>query len=95
MKAKIWLWPGEAAWHFVTLPKKEGIYIKDSFGALSKGFGSLPVKVIIGETEWKTSIFPDKKSGSYVLPVKANVRKKEGIKEGDNVVFRIEIRDIF
>ena len=91
MKSKVWLWPGNAAWHFVTLPKDEGAHIQDAFGGLSRGFGSLPVKVTIGKTLWKTSIFPDKKRGSYVLPLKKDVRKKEGIKEGDTIIFQIEV----
>lgn len=91
MQAKVWLYPGLAAWHFVTLPKKESDEIKELFSDMKRGWGSLPVKVTIGETSWKTSIFPDKKAGAYLLPIKAELRKKEKISAGDLVGFLLEV----
>lgn len=90
--AKVWLYPGMAAWHFVTLPAKQSKEITDLFGGLKKGWGSLPVTVTLGNTSWETSIFPDKKLGAYLLPLKATVRKKEKIKNDDTVTFLLEIR---
>lgn len=81
-----------AAWHFVNIPKKESKKIKETFGARVRGWGSLPVEVTLGKTRWKTSIFPDKKSETYLLPLKASVRKKEGIYEGKLITFAIEIQ---
>lgn len=92
MRAKVWLYPGMAGWHFVTLSKKQSREIKDIFGGMSRGWGSLPVTVKIGQTSWKTSIFPDKKAGAYLLPLKADVRKKEAIEDGDMVSLLLEIR---
>jgi hypothetical protein len=81
-----------AGWHFVTLPKKESDEIKKNFGAKKRGWGSLRVTATIGKTTWKTSIFPDKKAGAYLLPLKAEVRKKEGIGEGDafKLIFHLD-----
>jgi hypothetical protein len=47
--------------------------------------------VTIGKTKWKTSVFPDKRSGTYLLPLKAEVRKKEGIFSEDTVSLTIEL----
>src|SRR3989344_6510489 len=91
MRASVWLYPGMAGWHFMMLPKKQSEDIKKTFGALSRGWGSLPVVVTIGNTSWKTSIFPDNKAGTYFLPLKADVRKKEKIKKGDTVSFSVGI----
>lgn len=91
VKAKVWIYPGEAAWHFVTLPKKVAKALNDRFEYLKKGFGSLRVEVTVGETSWKTSVFPDKTSGSFVLPLKARVRKKEGIEVGKSIALTIEV----
>ena len=77
--SEVWLYPGMAGWHFISLPKNQSEAIKKKFGANARGWGSLRVSVTIGKTTWKTSIFPDKKSGTYLLPLKADVRKKEGI----------------
>ena len=92
IQAKVWLYQGMAGWHFITVPKKQSNKIKKIFGEMKKGWGSLPVMVTIGKTSWKTSIFPDKKAGAYLLPLKAEVRKKEGIVSGNTINFLLEIR---
>ena len=92
-RAKVWIYPGmKGAWHFASVPKKESVEIKKIFGALAGGWGSLPVDVTIGKTRWKTSIFPDKKSKTYILPLKSGVRKKEKICEGEVARCVIAIR---
>lgn len=93
MTEKVFLYPGESAvWHFVQITKKFGLEIKEKFGKNRRGFGSIPVEVTLGKTVWQTSIFPDKYSGSYILPLKAAVRKTEGIQEGEKIKFSIEIK---
>lgn len=59
---------------------------------MKRGWGSLPVMATIGKTTWKTSIFPDKKRGAYLLPIKAEVRKKEEIEKDDMVALLLEVR---
>ena len=81
-----------AGWHFLVVSKKETEEIKKHFGAMKRGWGSLPVAITLGKTNWKTSIFPDKKSGTYLLPLKADIRRKEEIVQGDTVTFALEIR---
>jgi len=90
-KTKLWIYPGDAAWHFLTLPKKESAAIKEAFKAVSRGWGSLPVLVTINKTTWKTSVFPDKKSGTYLLPIKAAVRRAEDLYVDDTVSYRVVI----
>jgi hypothetical protein len=92
MQAKVWLYSGKATWHFVTLPKNQSAAITRFYGSLKRGWGSLPVRVTIGKTQWTTSIFPDRKAGAYILPLKADIRKKEQIREGDTLRFVLEIR---
>lgn len=91
MKSEVWLYPGMVGWHFISIPKKQGKEIKERFKSKAKGWGSLPVIVTIKKTKWKTSIFPDKKSGTYLLPLKAEIRRKEKIIRGDIINFSIEI----
>lgn len=92
MKSEVWLYPGMAGWHFLSVPKKQSEEIKKVFGAMKRGWGSLPVVVTIGKTSWKTSIFPDKKTDSYLLPLKSDIRKKESLAAGDTITFVVEIR---
>jgi hypothetical protein len=81
-----------SAWRFLGLPKKQGQEIKERFGSQAKGWGSLPVSVTIGKTTWDTSIFPDKKSGSYLLPLKAKIRKVEDIDDDAVVFFKLVLK---
>ncbi len=45
-----------------------------------RGFGSVKVEVRIGDSEWSTSVFPQ--DYGWFLPVKAAVRRAEGLEEG-------------
>lgn len=93
MRVSVWLYAGKAAWHFVTLPQEIAADIDDRFVLHKRGFGSLRVTATIGSTSWQTSIFPDKKSNSYLLPIKAIVREKENISAGDTVSISLELVD--
>jgi hypothetical protein len=90
-KAKVWIYPGDTAWHFVNVPKEQATDIKEKFGHMSRGWSSLPVEVAINKTKWKTSIFRDKKSSSYLLPLKAPVRKILEIQNEDTLSITIKI----
>ncbi len=90
--AEVWLHTGEAAWHFATLPTEVSDEIDDLTVGRQRGFGSVPVRVTTGATTWTTSIFPDTKRGSFILPVKKPVRVAEGIEAGDTVQLALEVR---
>lgn len=92
-RSKVWMHEGPGGWHFITLPKKHAKTINVLLESRKRGWGSVRVNATIGKTTWKTSIFPDKKSGSYVLPVKASVRMKEEIADGDVVKFALSFND--
>ena len=92
IKESVWLYPGLSGWHFIYVGQKESKEIKENFGKGSRGFGSIPVAVTIGKTKWDTSIFPSKAEEKYLLPLKALVRAREGIRDGDTVTYTLEIR---
>ena len=85
----IWFWKGPAPHHFVTVPDGEAAVIGDVAAAVTYGWGCIPVSVEIGDTTFTTSLFP--KDGGYIVPVKAAVRKAEGVAEGDVVNVRLAI----
>jgi hypothetical protein len=87
---KIWFWKGPSPFFFVTVPAEQSRDLKVISGIVTYGWGMIPVHVRIGKTEWQTSLFP--KDGCYIVPIKANVRKAEKLKEGDNVTVRLEVR---
>ena len=90
-EAEIWKYPGENAWHFLTLPIDTADDIHDRTDGQRNGFGSVRVIATIGNTRWSTSVFPDKGSGSYVLPVKKPVRKAEELDDGVVATVKLEL----
>ena len=91
IRSKVVPYPGMDTWFFVYVDKKQAAEIKKRHGKVRRGFGSIKVTATIGKTTWRTSIFPDKHSGCYVLPLKAAVRRAEGIDAGDAVTFYLDI----
>lgn len=91
--SNVWLYPAQhGAWHFVSIPKNTSTHIKEFTKTLPRrGWGSVRVHVTMGNTMWNTSIFPDGKTGTYILPLNARVRAKEGIAEGDAITFTIAL----
>jgi Domain of unknown function (DUF1905) len=88
IEAQLWKYSSTSAWYFVTLPPTVAEQIRPL--APKVGFRSVRVTVTVGETTWKTSLFPDTKSNSYLLPMKADVRRREALNEGDEVVVFLE-----
>ena len=89
----LWVWNGEkGSWHFLTIPPDESVEFRLQAAAagLRRGFGSLRVEARIDSIAWRTSIFPQK-SGGYVLPIKADVRRRAGISAGDEVTVELEL----
>ena len=84
-EAELWLYSAaKASWHFVTVPADISHRIRFLAGS-TNGFGSIRVRVRIGESRWATSLFPDKATGCYFLPLKAEVRRARAISAGDRV----------
>lgn len=88
--AELWEHDGPAAWYFCSLPAALADELEAEHGHRAAGFGSLRVEVTIGATSWATSIFPDARRRTYVLPVKKAVRRAEGLDAGSRV--RVALR---
>jgi hypothetical protein len=89
--AALWLhddMPG--AWYFITLPLDAADEIRAT--QERRGFGSIRVRATIGESTWDTSVFPDTKTDSFLLPVKAAVRRQQEVDEGDLVTVTLTMR---
>lgn len=94
----VWRWTGAegtGSWHFLTIDGAAGEELSATalmrkLEGAGRGFGSLKVKAQIGESQFATSVFPSKSEG-WLLPVKASVRKAEGIAEGDGVEVVLDV----
>ena len=93
----LWRWTGgtNGTCHFVTIDGAAGEALAAT--ALMQrletgrraGFGSLKVTAQVGKSSFSTSVFPSKDAG-WMLPVKAAIRKAEGLAEGDSVTVILE-----
>jgi hypothetical protein len=80
--ATVWKYPspeGMPTWHFVAFPVEMAKEIRANLQFLEEGWGRMKATAKIGATEWKTSIWFDTKHNTYILPLKAEIRKKENI----------------
>ena len=89
--AELWIHDDDPPWHFITVPPKISDEIDERSSGKTGGFGSVRVRVTVGATAWKTSLFPDSKRGAYLLPVKAEVRRKERLSAGSQVSVDLEL----
>jgi hypothetical protein len=90
-RATLWRWSANASWVFLTVPPEASDEIDDHRGASARGFGAIKVKVRIGASAWRTSIFPSTAHGGYVLPVKKAVRIAEGVGVDDDVTVLLDV----
>lgn len=88
--APLWL-HAAGRWYFVSVPPEISDDIGELAAGIRGGFGSVRVTVTVGRTTWQTSIFPDKKTATYALPMKKLVRTAENLDEGDTVQIALEI----
>ncbi len=82
-------WRGPAPFLFVPVPDVPSQNIKAIANAVSYGWGVIPVQASLGNTTWKTSLFP--KDGHYLVPIKMLVQKAEQIGVGDQVTIQIRV----
>ncbi len=96
----LWIWTTDnapASWHFLTLSGDvaEAIHalalMRRLEGGQKRGWGSMKVRATVGDTSWETSIFPAKDVGGWLLPVKASVRRAEGLVAGDMVIVTVTV----
>lgn len=75
--AKIWQHAGSGGWYFISLSHDLAKEIRDNLKSEEEGWGRLKATAGIGNTEWQTAIWFDTKINTYLLPLKAEIRKKE------------------
>lgn len=89
IKSEVWIWPGLGGWHFVSLDRKLNPEIEKNTKKYGSGFRK--IRVTVGKTTWDTALFPYKKEKVYLISIKKDVRKKEGIQAGDMVTVKFKL----
>lgn len=91
-EGELWLHQGQGGWTFITLPQDCADQIRFYTGSRTgRAWGMIKVSARIGSSSWETAIWPDKASGSFLLPVKAAVRKREGVAAGDTAAVSLRL----
>lgn len=91
--AELWASESDVAWCFVTVPVELSDTIEFIVAGRGsrRGFGSVKVEVTVGSTSWRTSLFPDKGRGAFVLPMKRAVRDAEALRVGEDVAVALRL----
>ncbi len=84
-------WRGPAPYLFVAVPPEVAAAIRSMSRELSYGWGCIPARVQIGESEVTTSLFP--REGGYLVPIKFALQRAEGVALGDSVALRLSVPD--
>ena len=90
-RGKIWQHSAEGGWFFVSLPKEIAKEIRENLKWQEEGWGRMKAQASIKGIEWDTAIWFDKKRGTYLLPLKAGIRKKAALKLGDTIAVSVFI----
>jgi hypothetical protein len=85
----IFEWRGPAPFLFVAIDETQSRDIKAMAQLVSYGWGVIPVTCQLGQTQWRTSLFP--KNGRYLIPVKVAVQRAEHVAAGDIVDIEVRI----
>lgn len=80
--AMVWQYAPPGGWFFVSLPVEISEEIRSQLKWQEQGWGRLKASASIGNCEWETAIWFDKKHNTYLLPLKSEIRKKENITAG-------------
>ena len=91
-------WQGEkAVYHLVSFTDEaaeaiatHAVLQRLEFGK-RRGFGSVKVMAQIGETHWKSSVFPQNKQSEWILLVSKKVMRAEDLTPGASIRVELEL----
>lgn len=87
--AEVFQWRGPAPFYFAATPAHVDDFLHAHLGELTYGWGVIPARVKIGDTEIETSLIP--KDGAYLVPLKVALRRPEDIDDGDHVEIHLSV----
>jgi len=83
--AIVWQYSAPGGWFFISLPENITKEIREHLLFLQESWGRFRVRAKIGNSVWDTAIWYDKKSTTYFLPLKSDIRKAENIQIGSEI----------
>jgi hypothetical protein len=83
-------WRGPSPFFFAPIPPQHLEALRQAARIVSYGWGMVPVDVTLGGAAFKTSLYP--KDGGYLLPLKADVRRRANVTAGDVIAVELAIQ---
>jgi hypothetical protein len=83
-------WRGPSPFFYAPAPAKYAEELRQVAKSVTYGWGMIPVEARIGGLVFSTSLFP--KDNTYLVPLKAEVRRKANITAGDRIVVELAIQ---
>ncbi len=88
-EAIVLYWRGPSPFFFAPIPLQHLDTLKQAAKLVTYGWGMVPVDATIGTVTFATSLFP--KDETYLLPLKADVRRKTNITAGDSITVEMAV----
>src|SRR5579871_6893215 len=89
-EAAVIYWRGPAPWFYAPVPLEHATTLRRASRLASYGWGCIPVEAKVGGVTFRTSLFP--KDDTYLLPLKAAVRKRADITAGDTIQVEMTVQ---
>jgi hypothetical protein len=87
--AQILYWRGPSPFFFAPIPLDQAPALRRAAKSVTYGWGVVPVEASIAGVAFTTSLFP--KDETYLLPIKAAVRRKANITAGDVIAVEMVV----
>lgn len=87
----MWKHDASGGWFFVSLPKEISKEIREHLKWQEEGWGRMKASANVNGLKWDTAIWFDKKLDTYLLPIKADIRRKASLNSDDKISVSIII----
>ena len=89
-ETRVIYWRGPSPFFFAPIPPQHVEELRRVAKIVTYGWGMLPVEAQIGDVVFTTALYP--KDETYLLPLKAVVRRKANITADDVIVVDMTVR---
>jgi hypothetical protein len=89
-ETRVIYWRGPSPFFYAPIPEPHVKELRQLAKIVTYGWGMVPVDVQIGDVGFNTSLFP--KDGGYLLPLKAEVRRRTNVTADDVIAVELTIQ---
>jgi hypothetical protein len=89
-ETRVIYWRGPSPFFYAPIPELHVDELRQLARIVTYGWGMVPVDVQIGDVAFTTSLFP--KDGGYLLPLKADVRRRTNVTADDVIAIELTIQ---